>query len=143
MAFTIRNNLDPNAGTNNWSTAVAASGAKLLAGYTSPRRDPQGNVAQSAASWLNGVTVAQPRYQAGLAGYSSAAAITTMQSVGVARYTQAATAKKANYAAVATILYPLISTGLSQLPTDRSTPAARQARMDAWFAYMSSLKGRV
>src|SRR5438874_5940827 len=106
MAFTIRANLDPATGATRWSTGVGAAGAKLLAGYSAPRRDPQANPDKSAAAWLQGVTTAQPTYQAGISCYSSAAAIASMHANGVPRYTQAGTTKKANYATAAAGLYP-------------------------------------
>jgi hypothetical protein len=136
MAFQVRNQLNAGNATNNWSTKVAGAGAALLAGYSSPRRDPQGNPQQITAAWQAGVSAAAPKFQAGISGYDSTAAIASMQANGVPRYTAAGTTKKAKFSAFITAYAPTIQAGMAALPADRSSFAARQARSNAMQTYL-------
>ncbi len=142
MPFNVRSQGNPSAAADNWSKGVSASGSKLASGYANPRRNPQANPAASAAAWQAGVAAAQPAYQAGIAGYNADAAIASMNANGVQRYTQAATTKKQNYAAVAAVLIPAIQAAAANLPNDRSTPGARDQRMLAMVAAMRGLRGK-
>jgi len=142
MPFNPRSSANPSNAADNWSKGVSASGSKLAAGYANPRRNPQANPAASAQAWQAGVAAAQPAYQAGIAGYNADAAIASMNTNGVQRYTSAATTKKQNYATVAAQLIPAIQSAASSLPADRSTPAARDQRMIAMVAAMRNLRGK-
>lgn len=142
MPFNVRSQGNPSAAADNWSKGVQASGAKLASGYANPRRDPKANPAASATAWQAGVANAAPAYQTGIASYNADAAIASMNANGVSRYTQAATTKKANYANVAVQLIPAIQSAAAALPADRSTPAARDARMLAMVASMRGLRGK-
>lgn len=142
MPFSVRKQLSPQQMTANWTKYTSQAGDKLLNGYSNPRRDPQANAAQSAASYQTGTAAAVSLYEKNLAGYDSNQAISNMKAFGVSRYTQAATQKANNYLKAATGLAPAIMNIVDSLPQDRSTPAARDARMTAMVQGLRGLRGK-
>ena len=136
MAFQVRTSLDPAASAAKWATKVQSAGADLLAGYSKPRRDPQANPDRSANTWLSNTQAAKGRYQSGIAGYDSAAAVDSMAKNGVSRYTQSATTKIRKVQTFHQNYDSVISAGMNQLPTDRSSFEARKARSNAMQDYL-------
>ena len=143
MAFQTRSAVDANTMATNWSSGVQRSGAKWAAGALKPRRMFNADPAGATAAWTAGVSAAAPSYQSGLANADLATMESNINGVGQQRYSQAGTAKAAKFQKKAASLSSAISSVLSSLPADRSTPSARIARMTAFATGMHNLKGKI
>lgn len=143
MAFQPGARIDPNTMVTNWKTGVGRSGGKWSTNSLTPRRMFNADPANAGAAWLNGVTQAQPTYEAGLANTDLTQMEANIKGPGAAAYSAAANNKAGKFTKVAPALASAIQQAVSQLPQDRSTYAARKQRMDMQADLMHAQKGKI
>ena len=144
-AITPRNAINAQTMVTNWSAGVGRSAQKWSNGALNPRQLFNANPTAAQTAWGSGVqqAIADGAYASGLTKTDLNAMAASISGPGAQRYSASGTQKVAKYQAKAAALAQAEQQVLASLPADRSTPAARIARMNAWVQGMMALKGKI
>lgn len=133
--------LSADAMSTAWATGVGGAGTKWTNGISNPRQAPNANPAQNTANWQTGVADAAPTYEAAISSSNYVPAWQAGAKAKVASYTGSGSARKANYAAAAAKLVPLINQALTTLPP-KGPKGTNTARSTAFQTAMHAVKGQ-
>jgi len=148
MPITPTLTVSPTVMADNWAAGLAnpTNQQKLIYKYNNPKRAFNANPTQAQGAWQAGVNRALTanKYANGMAAANLTQASANMTTYGGTNWSQAGTSKKYKYVAIANALAAAINAvqaTVSAMPKGRG--ANNQARMNAWFAGMSSYYGKI
>lgn len=148
MPLTPTSTVDPNNMTNNWSASLQSplNQQKLIYKYSHPAVAFNANPQAAQAALQAGVAraVAANKYANSMAAVDVNKAADNMAAYGGANWSNAGTAKKYKFAAVAPALAAAITAVKTQVASmPRGRGANNQARMNAWFTGMGGYYGKI
>lgn len=126
---------------DNWAKGISNAGTKWTSGIDNPRSDPNANPGQNTQNWQQGVAAAAPTYQDAISSPAYVPAWKAGAKAKVSSFTGSGNARKANFAAAAAKLVPMINTAMSGLPA-KGPKGTNIQRSVAFATAMHAQKGQ-